>query len=360
MLSQTIQEYSPHLRQIGEMMKVSIVIPVYNSEKYLNTCIDTVISQTYKDIEVVIVENGSTDNSLEICNRFAKSDARIQVIHTGNIGTGAARNLGISKATGEYICFLDADDWFDMTLIEKYIESVQGRDFVICGYSAFRDDADVTDSHSFGSHIFSSKEEVRTYVATWFPDGRVGFTGNKFYKLSVIKDNNILFPAISRLEDGFFNLDFFSHVSSGVVIPDELYHYRLAPASVVIQKHNEEYADLVVALTDATLEKRKEWNLSTPTDEAYKFCLNELGTSIENVFVGNWGMDYLSRKNYLIQITLVDTYEDAQKHLELIGTYRRLLHILLGSNHLILLELLVRIKTFGKGKLSWLYYHLKK
>lgn len=341
-------------------MKVSVVVPIYNAEKYLDASIGTLLKQTHTDIEIILVENGSTDGSLEICNRFAKSDNRIQVIHTGNIGTGAARNLGMSKATGEYICFLDADDWFDTTLIEKYIESVQGRDFIICGYSAFRDDADVIDSHSFGSHVFNSASEVREYVATWFPDGRVGFTGNKFYKLSVIKENNIQFPELSRLEDGFFNLEFFSYACSGVVIPDELYHYRLAPASAVIQKHDEEYADLVVALTDAILEKRQEWNLSTPTDEAYKFCLNELGTSIENVFVGNWGLDYLSRKNYLVQMMLVDTYEDAIEHLELIGMYRRLLHILLGSNHLILLELLVRVKTFGKGKLTWLYYKLKK
>jgi len=342
-------------------MKVSVVVPIYNSSKYLDLSIGTLLKQTHTDIEIILVDNGSTDNSLEICNCYAEKDNRIQVIHTDdNIGTGAARNLGVSKATGEYVCFLDADDWFDATLLEKYVNRIDGKDFAICGYLAFRDDADLIDSHSFGTHTFNTKEEVREYVATWFPDGRVGFTGNKFYKLSVIKDNEIVFPELSRLEDGFFNLEFFSYANSGIVIPEELYHYRLAPASVIVQKHNRDYADLVIMLTDATLEKRKEWNLNTPTDEAYRFCLNELGTSIENTFVGDWGMGYIFRKNYLSQLTLIDTYEDAIEHLDLIGRYRRLLHILLNSEHFILLELLVRIKTFGKGKLTWLYYQLKK
>lgn len=342
-------------------MKVSVVVPIYNAEKYLDTSIGTLLKQTYTDIEIILVDNGSSDKTLEICHHYANNDNRVQVVHTDdNIGTGAARNLGVSKATGEYICFLDADDWFDSSLIEKYISAIDGKDFAICGYSAFRDDADVIDSHSFGPHTFNAKEEVREYVATWFPDGRVGFTGNKFYKLSIIKGNNIKFPELSRLEDGFFNLEFFSHASSGVVIPDELYHYRLAPASAVVQKHNQEYADLVISLTDATLEKRKEWNLVTPTDEAYRFCLNELGTSIENAFIGEWGMNYLLRKDYLTQLTLIDTYQDAIEYLELIGKYRRLLHILLNSKHFVLLELLVRLKTFGKGKLAWLYYRLKK
>lgn len=342
-------------------MKVSVVVPIYNAEKYLDTSIGTLLKQTYTDVEIILVDNGSSDKSLEMCHRYANNDNRVQVAHTDdNIGTGAARNLGVSKATGEYICFLDADDWFDSSLIEKYISAIDGKDFAICGYSAFRDDADVIDRHNFGSHTFNTKEEVREYVATWFPDGRVGFTGNKFYKLSVIRGNNIKFPELSRLEDGFFNLEFFSYASSGVVIPDELYHYRLASASVVVQKHNQDYANLVISLTDATLKKRSEWNLSTSTDEAYRFCLNELGTSIENAFVGDWKMSYQDRKAYLKQMITTSTYQDGFKYLDLIGNYRKLLHILLNSNCFILLELLVRIKTFGKGKLTWLYYKLKK
>lgn len=340
-------------------MKVSIIIPVYNAEKYLDTCIGSVLAQTHKDLEVIIIENGSSDGSLAICEKYASSDERVQVVHMDvNIGTGAARNKGLELASGSYICFLDADDWVEPTLVEKYIRAAEpiSADVVLCGYIGFRGDDE--EHHNFGSHTFTTADEVHKYVATWFPDGRVGFIGNKFYKASLVK--KLSFLELSRLEDGFFNLDVFTCAKSCVVIPDELYHYRLSPASVVIAKHNQEYADLVITLTDATFDARAVWGVDAPKDEVYKFCLNELGTSIENTFVGDWGMGYLSRKAYLTQLTMIDTYEDALEHLDLIGSYRRLLHKLLNSEHFILLELLVRLKTFGKGKLTWLYYRLKK
>ncbi|MBR6479445.1 MAG: glycosyltransferase family 2 protein [Clostridia bacterium] len=343
-------------------MKVTVIVPIYNSAKYLDESIGSLLRQTYEDLEILLVDNGSTDNSLDVCNRYADKDKRIRVIHTDeNIGTGAARNLGLQSASGEYVCFFDADDRYEPCFVEKHLRATteKNADIVLCGYAGFREDGSL-EPHSFGSEFFDNAEAVRRYVATWFPDGRVGFTGNKMYKTSVIKDNNIVFPKLSRLEDGFFNLDFFSHANSCVVLADILYNYRLSPASTVIAKHNAEYADLVMSLTDATFEARKDWGVEAPTDEVYKFCLNELGTSIENAFVGDWGMNTIERRSYLKQMAEMDTYIDAYNHLELIGKYRKTLHILLNSNRFVLLGLLVRLKTFGKGNLQWIYYRLKK
>ena len=343
-------------------MKVTIIVPVYNSAKYLDESIGSLLRQTYEDLEILLVDNGSTDNSLDVCNRYAKKDKRIRVIHTDeNIGTGAARNLGLQSASGEYVCFFDADDRYEPRFVEKLLSAAteKNADIVLRGYAGFREDGG-TEPHSFGSEYFGDAKSVHKYVATWFPDGRVGFIGNKLYKTSVIKNNNLQFPKLSRLEDGFFNLDFFTNANSCIVVSDILYNYRLSPASTVIAKHNAEYADLVMSLTDATIEARKDWGVEAPTDEVYKFCLNELGTSIENVFVGDWDMNAIERCNYLKQMTETDTYIDAYKHLELIGKYRRALHILVYSHKYILLGLLVRIKTFGKGNLQWIYYRLKK
>ena len=100
------------------MPKISIIVPVYNVEKYLSTCLDSLINQTLKDIEIICVNDGSTDNSLNILNEYAKNDPRIIVINKENSGPGACRNLGIEKATGEYIQFADSDDWIEKETCE--------------------------------------------------------------------------------------------------------------------------------------------------------------------------------------------------------------------------------------------------
>ena len=95
-------------------MLISVIVPVYNVEKYINKCIDSIIRQTYKNIELILVDDGSTDNSGKLCDKLASQDTRIKVLHKQNGGVSRARNLGIEKATGDYICFVDSDDWLEI------------------------------------------------------------------------------------------------------------------------------------------------------------------------------------------------------------------------------------------------------
>lgn len=344
-------------------MKVSIVVPIYNAEKYLDKSISALLNQTFRDVEIILVENGSTDNSLDVCKRFADDDVRIRVIDTKeNIGAGEARNVGISCATGDYICFFDADDWYESTMVEKLVSSVtaNGSDVAICAYEAFVEGTDKRDHHTCKSIICETKKESQQYVADFFPDGHVGFLWNKIYKLSVINDNDIRFPSLNRLEDGFFNLDFFTVASSLSVIEDELYHYRISSSEDVIRKHDAQYADLVVTLVDSANDAFKVWGVQSKSDELNKFCLNELGTCIENTFVGGWGMDYLEQRAYLTQLTMIDTYEDALVHLDVVGKYRKSLHILLSDEHYIILGFVVRLKCFVKKNFKKAYYFLRR
>ena len=105
-------------------MKVTVIVPIYNSAKYLDESIGSLLKQTYEDLEILLVDNGSADNSLDICNSYAVKDKRIRVLHTDeNIGTGAARNLGLENALGEYICFFDADDRYEPLFVEKLLSA---------------------------------------------------------------------------------------------------------------------------------------------------------------------------------------------------------------------------------------------
>ena len=114
---------------------ISIIIPVYNVEKYLNKCLNSVIEQTYKNIEVILIDDGSTDNSGKICDEYAKNDIRIKIIHQQNGGVSTARNNGLEHATGKYITFVDSDDYIEKEMIETMAKKIMKKnaDIVICG-----------------------------------------------------------------------------------------------------------------------------------------------------------------------------------------------------------------------------------
>ena len=112
---------------------VSIVVPVYNAEKYLPKCIDSILNQTFKNFELILVNDGSKDNSLIICEDYKVSDRRIKVINKKNEGVSIARNIGINSAKGKYIMFIDSDDWIESNMVEKMYDAIQNSDIAICG-----------------------------------------------------------------------------------------------------------------------------------------------------------------------------------------------------------------------------------
>ena len=112
---------------------VSIIIPVYNVEKYLEKCINSVLEQTFKDIKIILVDDGSTDKSPDICDKYSKKDERVCVIHKKNQGVSEARNTGINNANGKYVIFIDSDDCIDKDLVDKYIQLMERKkaDFLV-------------------------------------------------------------------------------------------------------------------------------------------------------------------------------------------------------------------------------------
>lgn len=122
------------LEDYKENFLVSLIVPVYNVEPYLRRCLSSIISQTYKNLEIIIVDDGSTDNSGLICDEYALSDKRIKVIHKENGGLSSARNVGLGIATGEYIGFVDSDDYIDLSFVEKMMANNNGYDMIMCRF----------------------------------------------------------------------------------------------------------------------------------------------------------------------------------------------------------------------------------
>ena len=131
------------MKQIAEkkntesMGKISVIIPIYNAENYLNRCLESIIQQTYKDLEVILIDDGSKDNSGKICDEYKNKDNRLIVIHKKNGGVCSARNVGLSIATGDYVCFMDADDFIDLDMYKRLINIIAKEevDIVICGFA---------------------------------------------------------------------------------------------------------------------------------------------------------------------------------------------------------------------------------
>lgn len=172
---------------------VSVVVPVYNVEPYLNQCIDSILSQTYRDLEVILIDDGSTDRCGEICDSYG--DPRIAVFHTDNHGLSAARNLGIEKSHGEYLYFLDSDDWIDPDLMESALERIEDAD-ILCfskyeGKYTGLEALTALINEKIGSAAWSKLFKRTCFSTIRFPEGRIMEDIATAYKLLFLSENVI-------------------------------------------------------------------------------------------------------------------------------------------------------------------------
>ncbi|OON95056.1 MAG: hypothetical protein ATN32_07360 [Candidatus Epulonipiscium fishelsonii] len=180
------------------MAIISIIIPVYNVENYLKECLDSVINQTFKDIEILIINDGSTDNSLSICKQYAKQDKRIRLINRANGGLSAARNLGIQLATGQYITFIDSDDYIDLNMCYNAIKYFRNYkcDIVTFDFNEIRDGIVYIKNQTDLIKHFSNEEAVKAILLNYpFTTSAWG----KFYKIDLFDE--IRFPVNMIYED---------------------------------------------------------------------------------------------------------------------------------------------------------------
>lgn len=213
------------------MHKISIIIPIYNAEKYLGRCVDSILSQTFTDFEVLLIDDGSPDSSPAICDEYAKRDPRVRVFHKPNGGVSSARNLGLDNAKGEWITFIDADDYITKDLLYDYILDSDSSDLVIQGFSHNKD-FDV----SLPNQILDGEDLIDKFIDI---DSEIkGFVWNKLYRRDIIKNNNIKFDEnISMIEDLLFNIIFVKHCKSVRILNKINYVYFRHPKAACYKQH---------------------------------------------------------------------------------------------------------------------------
>ena len=208
------------------MELISVIVPVYNVESYVAECIESIQNQTYMNLEIILVNDGSTDASGDICDQYAAYDERIQVIHKENAGVSAARNTGIESANGDYIGFVDSDDYIATTMYEDMLKLMAEHDLDIIECTAFRNNGDTNiEGCNDGSlEIFNRDEALKMamydcFVAVW----------SQLYKRRVISD--VRFPVGRKFEDSAVSYLFIANTKRVGHINRCLYYYRLNPNS---------------------------------------------------------------------------------------------------------------------------------
>lgn len=266
------------------MNLISVIVPIYNVEKYLNKCIDSIINQTYKNIEIILINDGSTDRSYELCTHYAKKDGRIKLINKKNGGLSDARNKGLEIAKGEYAVFIDSDDWIDRSMLEKlYDLSIKYNADIVQGdyvkvYSD--DDSIINDINNIEVNCYSpeqalellySEKCVKT-VVTW----------NKLYKRTLF--NGINFPKGKIHEDEFTTYKLLHKANIVVDTNIPIYYYRQREGSIMKSDFSIRRLDALEALME-----RKEYFKN--------FGLKKLEYMTESLFCSYLKTFYIKVKN---------------------------------------------------------------
>lgn len=269
-----------------ENVKISVIIPVYNAESWIEKCINSIQNSTYDNLEIICINDGSTDNSLEVLQRIANRDDRVIVETKENEGVSRARNYGMARSTGEYLMFVDADDWIEPDTCEKAVAAMfrYNADIVMWSYIS------ETESRSsakvmFPRETFFDKQLLRTKLHRRF----IGVMGEelahpeladslcpvwgKLYRRSVIEKGCIRFVDLEEIgtyEDGLFNLEVFGNAVSAVYLAEYLYHYRRGTTESVTSG----YRDGLYAQWQNLFRKMDSYISGNHLPQEYKDALN--------------------------------------------------------------------------------------
>lgn len=316
-----------------ENSKISIIVPVYNAEEYLPRCLDSLINQTYENIEIICINDASTDNSLSVLQKYKRSDERIKIIDKENEDVSFARNAGLRASQGEYVMFVDSDDWIDVNTCELALQQIveNTADVVIWNYISEHNSSSVKKEIFINDKIVFENNDVQKKIHRRF----IGIVGEelscpekadslctvwgKLYRKSVIDENNIEFPDIRKIgtyEDGLFNLYLFKYVKKAVYINKALYHYRRTNFSSVTSGYKPDFEEQWHNLFDIMERYINENDLPNVYRQALnnRIALSVLGLGLNEL---KSPRNSLKKINHIKQMLKLDKYKRAYKELKL-------------------------------------------
>lgn len=278
-------------------MKVSIIVPVYGVEQYLDACVESIINQTYKDIEIILVDDGSPDNCPQMCDEWAKKDNRIIVIHKENGGQGTARNAALDIMTGDYVLFVDSDDKIVPTMVEKMIAATDSGkiNLVICGLTV-DNSLRIVDTNWYGqSKLYTPKEIFFEYLTS----GKI-ITGPvcKLIKKTLI--NSIRFPNFKANEDAYIMHEILGNCNSAFVLSEHLYVQKIRANSTEQSSFNKNKMHLI----DCAYSLRNYVEKNYPEYQGYvkDKVAQDCITLLDKIYSGNVRKDFSDCENRIKNI----------------------------------------------------------
>ena len=267
---------------------ISVIVPVYKAEKYLDRCVSSILNQTYKDLELILVDDGSPDGCPEMCDRYAQADSRVKVIHKKNGGVSTARNAGLDAATGDYIAFVDSDDWIEPEMYQKMMEAAMAHDCDVVMCDCVKDFADHSEvySHDIRSGFYDSAQLKKEHYPHLLIMENVEYPATisnvtLLWRSTLNTPAQRYQPGIRYSEDLLFGAKLLRKASSFRYLKGEaFYHYVMNPASATHTFVPDKWKDyrLLHSCIRAEFEKDEEFDFSGQIDRCLLFFLyNTIG-----------------------------------------------------------------------------------
>lgn len=284
----------------GEIMKkVSVIVPVYNMEGFIDKGVSCILKQTYQNLEIIMVDDGSTDNSLNMLLKAADRDNRVKVFTKPNEGAGLARNFGIERATGDFVYFFDIDDYMYPSCIEKLVNAQKEKncDLVVCGFQIY-DSKGITQTVVKADNYYRTGYEARIdYLDHCFMYGQYGIQGAawyKLYKLSTINQRHITFPNLRRCEDNVFVARYVTYISSVYFIKDILCKHYVQHNEKNFERYSLNYFDNATLSKEYLLGTIFSWNKENleVQNRIYTDYYKNTVISLCTLFSKKWQLDY--------------------------------------------------------------------
>ena len=288
--------------------ELSIIVPIYNSEKYLKKCIESILCQSYKDFELILINDGSTDNSIEICKHYVKKDSRVNLVNKKNTGSSDTRNIGINQSKGKYISFIDSDDWIEANMLDHKINLAKkyNLDMVISGICFDKVDSSgniISTINNYNDVLWLNKNEVRSNIINIFPNALINSSCNKIYKSELIKSNKIKFKSTEIGEDTLFNIDIIKEINTIGIIHNSYYHYmKYENNNTLTTKIIDNAYDKYIYIHKEIIELFSSWNITN--NETYS-KINEtmfaqyFATTLKILSANNSKYSYKEKKKML-------------------------------------------------------------
>lgn len=275
--------------------KVTIIVAVYNIDKYIDECINSICKQSYKNLEIILVDDGSTDRSAEICDKWCEKDKRIRVVHKKNGGVSTTRNVGIKEASGELVVFVDGDDWLEREAVSVLVSNYEDGVLIAAGYYIDnQQETQLVVKERKSKNVVGGKE----IVVSLFEKGLFSSIWNKIYNLNVIRNNNIAFNENMSLgEDILFNLSYLSATKGKIRNVDKvLYHYVRRDIESLDNKYCEGFEKIQKEIYESFFEYLGEdMQKSEHWAKIQLLYFNALIVAIDNVYVNRYRF---TRKQY--------------------------------------------------------------